>query len=280
MSPIATVIAEYVERWLTPGAPLIVGICGTQASGKSTACDQVAAYLTGLGYRVGVLGLDDLYLGRVARAELAAKLHPLFATRGPPGTHEVALGIGVFDAVRAGRGTAIPRFDKRADEPLPQADWPILPGSCDVLLFEGWCVGAQPQRAAELAVPVNDLERDEDAAGIWRRTFNAHLAGPTGALFSRIDRLIYLRPPSWETVYHWRCQQEHGYIASDREEGVPAAMTDAQVMRFIAHYERMTRPTMAEMPARADLTLQLDAERRVTKTMTGRFALASGPATA
>ena len=280
MNPIATVIADYVERWLTPEAPLIVGICGTQASGKSTACDQVAAHLTGQGYQVGVLGLDDLYLGRMARAELAAKLHPLFVTRGPPGTHNVALGIDVLDAVRAGRGTPLPRFDKRADEPLPQANWPILPGSCDVLLFEGWCVGALSQSEAELAVPVNDLERDEDAEGIWRRTFNAHLAGPTGQLFSRIERLIYLRPPSWETVFDWRCQQEHAYIATDRKEGASAAMTDTQVMRFIAHYGRMTRQMMAEMPARADLTLQLDAERQVMKTMTGRFALASGPATA
>jgi D-glycerate 3-kinase len=269
MNPIANAIAQSVSGWRIPsetripGETLIVGVCGTQASGKSTACAQLASHFTALGLTVGVLSLDDLYLGRAARAEMACDVHPLFATRGPPGTHDVGLGIATLDAVKRGDQVMLPRFDKRADVPVPRQDWPVLDGRCDLLLFEGWCVGAKPVPAALLAEPVNDLERAEDTDGRWRHYWNAHLAQETAALFARIDRLVYLRPPSFETVFGWRCEQEHRYIESDDPTGAAAAMTDDQVARFISHYERLTRWIMDEMPTRADLVIQLGAAREV-----------------
>jgi D-glycerate 3-kinase len=263
MNPIATLIADQIQRWHIPGEALIVGICGTQASGKSTASAQVVEHLTDEGLNIGMIGLDDLYLGRSTRAELAAHVHPLFATRGPPGTHDVALGLTVLDAVRRGDAVRLPRFDKRADEPVAEADWQMLAAKADVLLFEGWCVGARPQTDAELMEPTNALEREEDPEGVWRRAYNAHLAGPTGELFARIDRLIYLRPPGFEIVRTWRSQQERAYIATDRPEGAPAAMSDDQLLRFIAHYERMTRHMIATMPDYADMVIALDADRAV-----------------
>jgi D-glycerate 3-kinase len=266
MNPIATLIAAHVMRWRAAGQPLIVGVCGTQASGKSTACAQVVAHLSAEGLNVGVLGLDDLYLGRSARAALAAKIHPLYVTRGPPGTHDTTLGIATLDAVKRGEAVPLPRFDKRADERLAQGLWPLLPRQCDLLLFEGWCVGARPQDERDLGAPVNALEAVDDNDNLWRRAVNAHLAGPTGDLFTRLDRLIYLQPPSFEIVHQWRCQQERDYLASDPPEGAPAAMTDEQIARFIAHYERITRHCLAEMPGRADLTIALDADRRVVSS--------------
>lgn len=261
MNPVATALAAQIGGWLTPGKPLIVGLCGTQASGKSTACAQLAAHFGAQGYKVGILSLDDLYLGRMVRTGLAAQVHPLFATRGPPGTHDTAIGIATLDAVRAGRTVMLPRFDKRADEPLSSRDWPLLEGPADLLLFEGWCVGARPVPDELLARPVNDLERTEDPDGVWRTCWNAHLGGETAALFAHIDRLAYLRPPSFGVVQRWRCEQEHGYLAQDGAERAAAAMTDEQVARFIAHYERLTRWIMDEMPGRADVTIQLDEAR-------------------
>lgn len=266
MNPIATLIAAQALHWRTPGEPLIIGICGTQASGKSTASAQVAAHLSGQGLRVGVMSLDDLYLSSAARRALAESIHPLFVTRGPPGTHDVGLGMEVLDAVRAGKSVRLPRFAKALDEPLPVSEWPLLEAGCDVFLFEGWCVGARSQDDADLSMPANALEADEDPDAIWRRYFNNHLGGATGDLFSRIDRLIYLRPPSFEVVYTWRCQQEHELIAAADPAGAPAAMSDTQIARFIAHYERMTRHMMAEMPPRADLLIQLDEARAIVSS--------------
>lgn len=261
MNPIATALAGQIQGWLTQGKPLIVGLCGTQASGKSTACAQLAEHFSAQGLTVGVLSLDDLYLGRTVRAGLAEQVHPLFVTRGPPGTHDTAIGIATLDAVKAGRTVMLPRFDKRADEPLSSREWPLLDGPCDLLLFEGWCVGAAPVPAGLLAQPVNDLERMDDPDGIWRQYWNAHLAGETADLFARIDRLAYLRPPSFEVVHKWRCEQEQRYQAQDGVQRAAAAMTDEQVARFIAHYERLTRWIMEEMPGRADVTIQLDEAR-------------------
>jgi D-glycerate 3-kinase len=267
MNPIATAIAEAISGWLVPGKPLVVGLCGTQASGKSTASLQLAEHFGGQGLNVGVLSLDDLYLGRTARADLATSVHRLFATRGPPGTHDCELGIAALDAIQRGEAILLPRFDKRADEPMPSSEWPLLEGNCDLLLFEGWCVGALPVPGSQLKEPVNILERDEDADGIWRRTWNAHLADQTAQLFVRIDRLVYLRPPSFETVFGWRCEQEHRYIEADGTGRAAAAMTDEQVARFIAHYERLTRWIMDEMPKRADVTIQQGAAREVLSVM-------------
>jgi D-glycerate 3-kinase len=266
-------VRAALTGWLETGPrPLILGICGSQGSGKSTLAQALA---DDLGLRVAILSLDDLYLGKAARATLARDVHPLLATRGVPLTHDVGRGIAILDAVKAGERVTLPRFDKAADEPLPCADWQVA-GPLDLLIFEGWCVGAQPQDAAALRVPVNDLERAADPNGVWRRAVNDALAGPYQALFARLDRLVLLAAPGFEVVRDWRTQQEDELRARLEDAGRdPAlAMDAAQIGRFVQHYERITRAILAEMPGRADLTLHLDPARRV-KNLTYRLRMPS-----
>ncbi len=46
----------------------------------------------------------------------------------------------------------------------------------------------------------------------------------------------------------------------EREGGdASRVMDEAAIARFIAHYERVTRHILAEMPARADHLISLDA---------------------
>lgn len=251
-----------------PAAPLVVGVCGTQASGKSTLVMALAAILAETrGLRVATLSIDDIYLGRAARAGLAREVHPLLATRGVPGTHDVALGAQTLDQL-TGRepadGIALPRFDKATDEPRPREDWPPFACPADVVLFEGWCVGAVAQGAAALAPPVNDLEAREDPDGRWRRHVNGALDGPYRALFGRLDALVMLQAPGFEQVFAWRREQEQKLAARLAREPRPGAraMGDAELARFIQHYERLTRHILDEMPGRADLVIPLDAARR------------------
>jgi D-glycerate 3-kinase len=259
-------VAASVGTWLK-GAPrpLVLGICGAQGSGKSTLAQGLEARLAAQGLKVASLSLDDLYLGRAARAELAAELHPLFATRGVPGTHDVVRGLSVIDAVRGGEAVALPRFDKASDEPVARKDWPVAPAGLDVLIFEGWCVGARPQDAAVLADPVNPLERDEDAEGRWRRAVNDCLSKAYQQLFDRIDRLVLLAAPGFDVVHGWRLQQERGLREQLRSQGRdPAlAMSDDEIARFISHYERITRHILSTMPDYADLTLRLGHGREI-----------------
>ncbi|MGN6210219.1 kinase [Asticcacaulis sp.] len=254
------VVEARIKDWLKEAyKPFIFGICGAQGSGKSTLSEGLAKRLEDEGLKVALLSLDDLYLAPEARP---VALSPLFATRGVPGTHYVALGERVFASLQAGQPTRLPRFDKASDRPFPESDWPEITAP-DVLIFEGWCVGALPQSDEDLIAPVNDLERED--SGAWRRSVNDALKGPYAALFSHIDRLILLAAPGFEIVRDWRIEQENTLRDRLKAEGRTGAkiMSDAEVSRFIQYYERLTRHILQTMPAYADLVLQLDSSRNM-----------------
>jgi D-glycerate 3-kinase len=235
--------------------PLVFGLCGSQGSGKSTLARALAHRFP----RTVVLSLDDFYLTRAERMRLAHEVHPLLAVRGVPGTHDIGLACSVFAALDRGEVVPLPRFDKATDDRVDPALWQLAPEEVDLVIFEGWCVGACPQPEAALEAAVNLLEKEEDPAAVWRRYVNAQLAGPYQRLFSRIDRLALLRAPDWQRVYAWRLQQEQELRRSGATgEGL---MDEEEVRRFISYYERLTRYILDEMPARADLVLQLDPDR-------------------
>jgi D-glycerate 3-kinase len=237
------------------GDTLVLGINGAQGTGKSTLARLLQRLLLRMeGLRAAILSLDDLYLTAAERMQRARAIHPLLATRGVPGTHDVDRGLRVLAAIREGKAVSLPRFDKAADEPYPAAQWPRWDGHCDVLLFEGWCVGARPQCAEDLEKPINGLERLEDPTGEWRWYVNRQLAGPYQRLFAEIDRLVMLRPADFERVYAWREEQEARLRATGRGEAV---MTPSAVRRFVMHFERLTRFMWEEMPHRADAVIEL-----------------------
>lgn len=262
---------EMAERWFTPlaawladrqrdlGGPLLVGVNGAQGTGKTTACAVLCLMLESRGLRAVTLSLDDFYLGREARASLARNIHPLLATRGVPGTHEIALLDGALDELLNGRAVAVPVFDKASDDRLPRDQWrPQDPA--DVVLLEGWCIGATPEKPEALDQPLNELEAGEDADGRWRRYVNEQLAGPYAALFARMHALVMLKAPSLERVLEWRQLQESKLAQRRSGEGV---MSPAQVRRFVEHYERVTRHCFADMPARADYLLEIGEDHTI-----------------
>ncbi|WP_322964053.1 kinase [Sphingomonas fuzhouensis] len=261
MSPetaIAALVAERLAQRRAGDPPLILGLCGAQGSGKSTVAGRLAAQVE----KSAILSLDDLYLTRAERQRLARTVHPLFATRGVPGTHDVALGVDTIAAVARGEAVPLPRFDKAIDDRAPMATWLRAPAGCALLIFEGWCVGARPQAEADLATPINVLEAQEDADGIWRRHVNAALATDYPALFDAIGALVLMVAPDWPTVLRWRAQQEEA-LRRKRGGGV-GVMDAAQLARFVSHYERLTRHIWAEMPGRADLCLKLAEDRSLS----------------
>src|SRR3546814_10079381 len=118
----------------------------------------MAALAAGRGRAVAVLSVDDAYLDHDQRARLAHEVHPLLATRGPPGTHDVALACRTLDALRAGQTIALPRFDKLADRRLPESGWPRT-GPVDLVLFEGWFLGTPAERSEEHTSELQSLMR-------------------------------------------------------------------------------------------------------------------------
>jgi D-glycerate 3-kinase len=236
---------------------IIVGLCGSQGSGKTTIAEATCRLLAARRVAAVAVSLDDFYLTQDARRRLAADAHPLLATRGPPGTHDVGMACALLDQLKASGAAALPRFDKAADTRAPRASWPKVRTPVDVVIFEGWCVGAIAQGQAALARPVNALEADEDPRGVWRGYVNDQLDGPYRDLFARLDDLVLLAAPSFEVVAGWRAEQEAKLRA--RTGG---GMSDAGIARFVAHYERLTRWILSEMPGRAGWTVELDDARR------------------
>ncbi|GAA0373234.1 kinase [Bowmanella denitrificans] len=237
-------------------APKVLGINGAQGSGKSTLVKYLQAVVAQeFGLQVAILSLDDLYYPKPHRRWLAAQVHPLLATRGVPGTHDINLGMEIIRRFRAGLELNLPRFDKATDDRALEGHW--LQGPVDILILEGWCLGALPQSQAQLKTPVNELEENEDSDGSWRQYVNTQLAGEYQRLFAQLDKLLVLQAPDWQSVQRWRAEQEQKLIAR-RGQG----MSKQALARFMQHYQRLTCHQLHAPPPNAQLYL-LDPARQV-----------------
>ncbi len=246
-------LAAKIARWRQDkDGPIVVGVNGAQGSGKSTLCVFLSeALLPELGLKAAVLSLDDFYLPKADRVALAEKIHPLLRTRGVPGTHDAAMLNAAIESLLTGESASAPLFDKGADDRSPEKKQ--MQGPADVILLEGWCVGAPPQDEAALAEPVNALERDEDTDGVWRRYVNERLATDYRELFSRLDHLIVLRVDGMENVFENRLRQERKL--REARPDAPDLLSDEGVARFIQHYERLTRHCLENLPEAADIVI-------------------------
>ncbi|HEU5075004.1 MAG TPA: hypothetical protein VFU02_12530 [Polyangiaceae bacterium] len=265
---------RHVLGWLAgdgsrhgpPNVP-VLAISGAQGAGKTTLLRELPRRLfDAAGYRVAALSLDDFYLTRRERLALGRQVHPLFVTRGVPGTHDLVLLENVLDDLRSGRGATIPHFDKALDDRAEAGAWTrIEAGSLDLIVIEGWCLGLPPEPESALVEPINELERLEDPAGVWRREVNRALATSYRQLFTSFDWVVALLAPSFEAVYDWRYQQEQALAASlGASDSRQKLLTEpAELRRFLAHFERLTRHAFRCLPNLAQLLLKLDEARRV-----------------
>jgi D-glycerate 3-kinase len=249
------------------GRPIVAGLCGAQGSGKSTMSARLARRLDAAGMPTAVLSLDDFYLTRAERAAIGRTVHPLLETRGVPGTHDLALARSTIASLVGEPGlVAASRFDKTRDDRAEPAAWQVYKAPVAVVILEGWCVGARPMPDGDLVRPINELERDEDADGTWRRHVNAALRGGYHALFESLDLRILLRAPDFACVHGWRLEQEMGLARVD-SHSMPA-MDASAVARFIAHYERITRWIITDEPA--ELVIDVGPDRTPLDWRPGR----------
>lgn len=237
---------------------VVAGICGAQGSGKTTLAHALEGELATRGKRALTLSLDDFYLPKADRTKLSDDVHSLCATRGVPGTHD----MGLYSTTLAALGSAgpqqttrLPLFSKLDDDRLPVGQWGAYVGRPDVVLFEGWCVGAQPEGQGGWFGPINDLEAAEDPKGVWWRWWNEELANNYWPIWCDLDPLILIRVPGIESVVQSRIKQEAGLAAAEPDK---PTMNEAAIRRFVAHYERLTLRIWDEMPARAHVLIDRD----------------------
>jgi len=250
-------VGALINARARPGHVPLIGIAGAQGSGKTTLA-RVAAERWGAAH----LSLDDVYLTKAEREAKGRAVHPLYAMRGPPGTHDLALLEATVAALRTAgpdSRTALPAFDKLSDDRRPDTQWPMFAGRPSAVLVDGWCLGATAQGEAEMVEPINALEREPDGQGFWRCAVNAELVGPYAELFAGFDAILFLKAPSFDAVLDWRCEQEAGLMGLTPAD-LPAERR-AELAVFIQAFERITRSMLAG-GVRADMTVQLDEERR------------------
>jgi D-glycerate 3-kinase len=279
---------DTVEHWFLPLAEEIlqrakssklaplVGVSGCQGSGKTTLAALLVLLLRELGGLDCVnLSIDDFYLTHAQRQQLSRTVHPLLATRGVPGTHDVQLALDTIAALRKPGTVAIPRFDKAIDDRMPAAQWPRVDAPVDVIVIEGWCLSIGPQTHAQLEEAINSLEEQEDSEGAWRRYVNERIGGEYAQLYDSVDFLVMLKAPDFAKVFEWRQNQEDKLLAKSAMQNLQDGdqpmriMNREQLRRFIQHYERITRHGLDTLPLKADVVFQLTGEQTIAGKLKG-----------
>ena len=262
-----------VEAKNAPKQALVIGINGCQGSGKSTLADYICTTLV-LVHNIETISvsLDDYYLTKSERLVLAEQVHPLLSTRGVPGTHDASLAVKQLSKLveQSTEQVQLPRFDKSRDdrdEENPQ----IVEQPIQVIILEGWCLGAEPQTLEQLATPINALESEHDSSGEWRQFVNQSLTH-YAELFALVDCWAMLKAPSFDCVYQWRLEQEQKMAAHlgvdfksrDLSEH-PDIMSSKELQHFIHHYQRITEHGLNTLPQKMHHLYELNQQRKIIR---------------
>jgi len=263
------IVNNIIQSYNPSNNAQIIGINGCQGSGKSTLADYLCTVVAErLEVTTVSLSLDDFYLTKSERIQLGSTVHPLLETRGVPGTHDVQLAIDCIKSLVAGKKTVITRFDKSIDDRAAAESLKTIKGKVGLIVIEGWCLGAKPENAEQLSQPINNLEEQDDRDAIWRNYVNDAIRDKYQPLFNLADQLIMLQAPSFDSVFHWRLEQEQKMVKRLEKEGIAnrsGVMSKQQILRFISYFQRVTENILNEMPQRADHLFKLGKSREITE---------------
>ena len=257
-------ISEKIYRnYLNNKKTKIIGLTGGQGSGKSTISQILKIVLKeGFNLNTVIFSIDDFYKTLQERKDMSKKINPLFLTRGVPGTHNTALLLKCLNNFKSKhfKKILIPKFDKSIDDRLSKRFWQNIKTKPDIVIFEGWCVGAYPQKKKDLIEPINVLEKEKDKKKTWRNFINKELKTRYKKIFKLIDLMIFLKIPSFEYVYKWRLLQEKKLRVTSKGK---KTMTNKQVKNFIMYYERITKHMLKNFSKRAKFVINIDSSHRL-----------------
>lgn len=238
------------------GRPLIQGILGGQGTGKTTMCQILSLIIQQLGYCTLNLSLDDLYKTYSDRLTLTQQ-DPRLIWRGPPGTHDIDLGLSLLDQIRQGNSPVIvPRFDKSAFSGAGDRSTPEIVTNIDIVLFEGWFVGVLPIDPQVFTNAPPPIITDDDRAFARDMNFLLQAYLP---LWQRLDSLIALYPSDYRCSLEWRKQAERKMIAAGK-----SGMNDSQIEEFVNYFWRSLHPELFIKPLlispKVDLVIEVNTD--------------------
>ena len=196
------------------------------------------------------------------RKKMSKKISTLFLTRGVPGTHDTKMLLQCIKNLKNNKFKKIniPKFDKSIDDRLQKKKWLKVKKKPNIVIFEGWCVGATAQKNKDLNIPINKLEKHKDKKKIWRLRVNLELKKNYKKIFNLIDKLIFLKVPSFKYVFKWRLLQEKKLRITGKGN---KTMNDKQIKNFIMYYERITKHMLKTLPKKADTVISIDKKHRL-----------------
>jgi D-glycerate 3-kinase len=251
------------KKYLKNKKTQVIGLTGGQGSGKSTISIILKILLKEkFNLETVIFSIDDFYKTLKERKIMSKNISPLFITRGVPGTHDTKMLYSCIKALKKPnfKKILIPKFNKAIDDRVSRNRWLRVNKKPNIVIFEGWCVGVKPQKKKDLLVSVNDLEKHKDIKKIWRNRVNQELKNDYKKIFRLIDKIIFLKVPSFKHVYKWRLLQEKKLQITSKGK---KTMSENEIKNFIMFYERLTKHMLKTLTYEADSVIKIDKEHRL-----------------
>ena len=261
-------VSFWIAKRVNKKKPLIIGLAGGQGSGKTTISSILTIILKKY-FKLNVfkVSIDDFYKTRKDRRLLSENKHSLLMTRGVPGTHDIDLILNFFKRIKSKnfKSLQIPTFNKALDDRCPKSLWHQIKSKPDVVIFEGWCVGARAQLNSELKKPINSLEKVYDKGHHWRSHVNNQLKTKYKTIFNQLDELLYLKAKNFSLLREWRLKQERKLCFQTKSKKGLKIMSKEDVINFMQTYQRITQQMFKDGVKSSSMIMELNSKHQIQK---------------
>ncbi len=248
--------------------PYFVGLAGGQGTGKTTISSLIRIILTKY-FRLNVfrISIDDFYKTRKERINLSKRVHSMLLTRGVPGTHDINMMLNFFKNSKSKKfkRLKLPTFNKAIDDRFNKKKWYDLKKRPDVVIFEGWCVGAKAEKNNTLKKTINSMEKLKDQKQVWRKYVNHQLKSKYKNLYSQLNCLVFLKAKNFSLLQKWRLKQERKLWVKSKVKSKIMSKTD--VLNFMQTYQRITQNMFRNMPKYASVIFNLNSNHQINSAV-------------
>ena len=259
-------VCFWIAKKTNKKVPLIIGLAGGQGTGKTTITSIISIILKKY-FKLDIfkISIDDFYKTRKQRALLSKNKHSLLMTRGVPGTHDIDIMLNFFKKIKIKnfKILKLPKFNKGVDDRCKQSLWYKIQSKPDVVILEGWCVGARSQNSKELKKPVNSLEKTHDQNFKWRQYVNYQLKTKYKKLFNQLDYILFLKAKNFSLLRRWRLKQEKKLWLKSKNKKNLKIMNKSEVKNFMDTYQRITQQMFKDMPKYSSIVMNLNNSHQI-----------------
>ena len=259
-------VCFWIFKKASKKKPLILGLSGGQGIGKTTISSIITLILKKY-FKLNIfkISIDDFYKTRKERFLLSKKIHSLLMTRGVPGTHDINIMLNFFKRVKKNnfKSLKLPKFDKAIDDRCKKSSWYTIKKRPDIIIFEGWCVGAMAQKNSMLKKSINSLEKTNDQNLIWRKFVNNQLKTKYKKLFGHLDNLLYLKAKNFNLLQQWRIKQEKKLWLKLKKRKNLKILNKLEVINFMQTYQRITQNMIKDVPKYASIIFKLNSNHQI-----------------